>query len=165
MPVYVGYNVYRNVNGEECLHLASASQGCASLLSVQINQKVGKSSTMTENFQLSSETSWISLKRSIKEFTLNYYVATWHPVSFWSVENCVRIASQEALLCPDPVIPSQGQGQWKRYTMVEVNSAYEDERYETNWLKILRVFVLFCFVVVVVFVFCFLAAQDGQSAG
>ena len=36
------------------------------------------------------------------------------------------------------VTPSQGQGHWKRYKMVEVNGAYKHGKHERNLLKSLR---------------------------
>ena len=47
--------------------------------------------------------------------------------------------SPDVLLCADLVTPSQGQGQWKWYNIVEVNGAYQHGSYEKICLKSLCV--------------------------
>ena len=49
--------------------------------------------------------------------------------------NSVREKDQYILLCTDLMTPMQGQGQWTKYKMVEVNGACRQCRYEKHWLN------------------------------
>ena len=54
-------------------------------------------------------------------------------------ENCVRKGAPEVLLSADLVILAHGQGRKKRYEMVELSDAIEQDRYKRSCLKSLRV--------------------------
>ena len=75
----------------------------------------------------------ISFKSSIKMLNFNFFIR-FYPDPFKGVRGNWR---QSVLISTDLVTARQGQGHWKSYRIVDVNSADKHDSYKRIWLEIL----------------------------